>query len=123
MQEVISAGKSLIVVQPNFVEELLCLQGKGARPGSASLGGGVQSGAAIRDMTVRLVVVYFPSFRRVRVHVDCGARVVWSSYSVVHAGPETLEEETTKEGRVRRGEIEQGRQGRQVEMRGAHCLL
>lgn len=74
MQEVISTGKGLIVVQPNFVEEFLRLQSKGARSGSAGLGGGVQSGAAIRDMTVGLVVVYFSSFGGVRVHVDCGAR-------------------------------------------------
>lgn len=57
MQEVIGTSKSLVVVQPNFAEELLCLQSKCARSWSASLGGGVQGSVAIRDKTGGLVVV------------------------------------------------------------------
>lgn len=57
MQEVIGTGKSLVVVQPDFAEELLCLQSKCARPRSASLGCGVRGSVAIRDKTVGLVVV------------------------------------------------------------------
>lgn len=57
MQEVIGTGKSLVVVQPDFAEELLCLRSKCARPRSASLGRGVGGSVAIRDKTMGLMVV------------------------------------------------------------------
>lgn len=72
MQEVVGTSKCLIVVQSNFAQEFLCLQSEGAWSGSASLGGGIQSGAAICDKTAGLVVVYLSSFRRIRVHIDYG---------------------------------------------------
>lgn len=72
MQELVGTGKSLVVIQSNFAQELLCLQSEGAWSGSAGLGGGIQSGAAICDRTAGLVVVYFSSLRRICVHVDYG---------------------------------------------------
>lgn len=106
MQEGVGAGKGLIVVQSNLAQELLCLQGEGARSWGASLGGGIQGSAAICGRTSGLVVIYFSSFRRIVVHGDRGRR----GGLVVVAHPQktrSLEEELRKEDGVRRGDAGQ----------------
>lgn len=87
MQELVGTGKSLVVIQSNLAQQLLCLQSEGAWSGGASLGGGIQSGDAICDRTAGLVVVYFSSLRRICVHADYGG----PGGLVVTTGPHRLE--------------------------------
>lgn len=56
VQKIVGTGEGLAVVQANLVQKFLGLQSEGAWSGSACLGGGIQSGAAICDETVGLVV-------------------------------------------------------------------